>query len=260
MKTDLVPVIEIGYHNQGVKSPENFPYWEFPDEWQDYADKSYAKAGFKDKFIPYKKGSSFYRAKDFSDENLVKIVNDHFAGIVKDEWNEDETCALFGGFVLKINGEDKLFPQCCGDLSDIVYWEAIAKYGQSKFYNGHPAPQVEFDENNVVFLCKDEFEQFVPNTDEKIIVPRIELLKAYEGAILELNEFEKRLNRIEKDLSYKPKNDTLANILIYRNQEIDIEEIKKLCPTMHKSNGGESAKSEVKSKNQRRSWLKRLWS
>ena len=126
--------------------------------------------------------------------------------------------------------------------------------------NGHPAPVIEFDENNVVFLCKDEFEQFVPNTDEKIQVTRIDLLKAYEGATLELKEFEKKLNRIETDLSYKPKNDSLANILIYRNQEIDIEEIKKLCPTMHKSNGGESAKSEVKAKNKGRSWLKRLWS
>tara|TARA_R110002012_G_scaffold217900_1_gene389154 strand:- start:649 stop:1503 length:855 start_codon:yes stop_codon:yes gene_type:complete len=37
-------------------------------------------------------------------------------------------------------------------------------------------------------------------------------------------------------------------------------ENKLLCPTMHKSNGGESAKSEDKTKNKSRSWLKRLWS
>jgi len=37
-------------------------------------------------------------------------------------------------------------------------------------------------------------------------------------------------------------------------------ENKILCPTMHKSNGGESANSEDKTKNKSRSWLKRLWS
>ena len=41
----------------------------------------------------------------------------------------------------------------------------------------------------------------------------------------------------------------------------DIERMKneKLLPTMHKSNGGESTKCEVKTKNKSRSWLKRLW-
>ncbi|MCH2231175.1 MAG: hypothetical protein MK105_12605 [Crocinitomicaceae bacterium] len=260
MKTELIPVIEIGYHNQGIKSPENYPYWEFPDEWQDYADKSYQKAGFKDKFIPYKKGSNFYRAKDISNENLVKIVNDHFEGIIKDDWNEDETCALFGGYVLKINGIDKLFPQCCGDLSDIVYWEAIAKYKQWKFYNGHPTPDLKFNQKNVIFNCKNDNEDFVPKTDEKIVVPIIELENAYNKAIIELKEFEIKLNQIKQNLSYKPINDTLENILIYRNQEIDIDEIKKLRPTTYKNNGGNSAKTKDINNNKIWSKLKSLWS
>ncbi|WP_438711170.1 hypothetical protein ACSTS3_21740 [Aquimarina muelleri] len=238
MKTELIPVIEIGYHNQGIKSPENYPYWEFPDEWQNYADKSYVKAGFKDKLIPYKKGSGFYRAKDITKNNLAKIVNDHFEGIIKEEWNEDETCALFGGYVLRINGEDKLFPQCCGDLSDIVYWETIAKYKQWKFYNGHPTPEVEFNKNNVIFNCKNDNEDFIPKTDEKIEVPILELEKAYDNARIELKEFEFNIKQIESNLFYKPIKDQLENILIYRNQEIDIDEVKKLRPTMAIVNTG----------------------
>ncbi|MHA7101492.1 hypothetical protein [Roseivirga pacifica] len=37
-------------------------------------------------------------------------------------------------------------------------------------------------------------------------------------------------------------------------------ENKILCPTMHKSNGGESAKTEIKSTQKTKSWLNRLWS
>jgi hypothetical protein len=37
-------------------------------------------------------------------------------------------------------------------------------------------------------------------------------------------------------------------------------ENKIQCPTMHKSNGGKSAKTEIKSSKKTKSWLKRLWS
>ena len=55
MTVEIIPVIEIGYHNQGIESPDFSPYWEYPDDWQTYSDKCYSKAGFKDKFIPYSK-------------------------------------------------------------------------------------------------------------------------------------------------------------------------------------------------------------
>jgi len=51
---------------------------------------------------------------------------------------------------------------------------------------------------------------------------------------------------------------------LIKNQDcyVDLDErkIKKRGTTMHKSNGGESAKMEVKSNKKQRSWLKRLWS
>lgn len=42
--------------------------------------------------------------------------------------------------------------------------------------------------------------------------------------------------------------------------DLDERKIKKRGTTMHKSNGGESAKTEVKTINKRKSWLKKLWS
>jgi hypothetical protein len=33
MTIELIPVIEIGYNNQGVKEPDKYPYWEYPALW-----------------------------------------------------------------------------------------------------------------------------------------------------------------------------------------------------------------------------------
>ena len=53
-----------------------------------------------------------------------------------------------------------------------------------------------------------------------------------------------------------------ADLIKNQDYYVDLDErkIKKRGTTMHKSNGGESAKIEVKSNKTQRSWLKRLWS
>ena len=53
-----------------------------------------------------------------------------------------------------------------------------------------------------------------------------------------------------------------ANLIKNYHYYVDLDErkIKKRGTTMHKSNGGESAKTEVKTINKRKSWLKKLWS
>jgi len=59
---------------------------------------------------------------------------------------------------------------------------------------------------------------------------------------------------------------SLLGLIGYLERNADKEQLilrienKILCPTMHKSNGGESAKTEIKSSKKTKSWLKRLWS
>uniref|UniRef100_UPI00289F1EEB hypothetical protein n=1 Tax=Sphingobacterium sp. TaxID=341027 RepID=UPI00289F1EEB len=48
MPLELIPVIEIGYNNQGIPTPDKYPYWEYPMLWDKYNAESYKKAGFKD--------------------------------------------------------------------------------------------------------------------------------------------------------------------------------------------------------------------
>ncbi|GAB3864657.1 hypothetical protein GCM10028824_02490 [Hymenobacter segetis] len=200
MKIELIPVIEIGYNNQGVTEPEKYPYWQYPNIWDTYNEQSYQRAGFKDKLKSYVGGSSIYKLTDISDNNLTKLTIDHTQELRDGKFEREQASAFFGGYVLRIDGHDAYFPQCCGDLSDINYWERLAD-GQTSYYNGHPGPYIKFEGTNVLLdFSVDEFdEQFQPTpVEQNLLVDRNELKCAVEKAKVELQFFEKRLNQIDK--------------------------------------------------------------
>ena len=209
MTIELMPVIEIGYNNQGVQVPDKYPYWEHSALWDKYHNDSYLIAGFKDSLKPYLSGSSFYRLTDISDENLKKLTVDHTQDL------KEQSCSFFGGYVLKIDGQDKLFPQCCGLLADINFWGKISQ-GQQSYYEGHPAPQITFHDNSLTFdVTTNEFEElFQPTPPTPMFkVDRTELIKAVEKVKDELKLFGLRLKKINDELTLGIKD--IDNVLIW---------------------------------------------
>jgi hypothetical protein len=209
MTIELIPVIEIGYNNQEVQEPDKYPYWEHSVLWDKYHNDSYLIAGFKDRLTPYLSGSSFYRLTDISDENLKKLTVDHTQDL------KEQSCSFFGGYVLKIDGQDKLFPQCCGLLADINFWGKISQ-GQQSYYEGHPAPQITFHDTLLIFdVTTNEFdEHFQPTPPTPIFkVDRTELIKAVEKVKDELKLFGLRLKKINEELTLGIKD--IDNVLIW---------------------------------------------
>ena len=199
MTLKLIPVIEIVYCNQGVTTPDKYPYWNYPDLWDKYNAETYKKAGFKDSLKPYLAGSSFYRLKDISIDNLVKLTKDHTEQMRLGKYKREETSGFSGGYVLSIDEQDIYFPQCCGDLSDIQYWDKLAKDKDNTFYQGHPEPEVTIKGDIVTFdFTVEEFdEHFSPTPAENIIIFDIPSLKqAIEIVMPELEEFSNRLKQI----------------------------------------------------------------
>lgn len=218
MNVELIPVIEIGYNNQNVPVPTNRPYWKYPDDWNAFHSESHLKAGFPDPLMPYFPGSSFYRIGDITDKNLSKIVIDHMSGHREGLPKNEDTCPLSGGYILNIDGNDVYFPQCCGDLSDITYWENLLKDDTSIFYNGHPEPVIEKTITHIIFDFKtDEFdEQFVPPPPFLIVnVDKTALERAIENVKILLGAFGQRLTKInnEEDLTIQ----NIENLLIWDN-------------------------------------------
>lgn len=218
MTVELIPVIEIGYHNQDITAPDKYPYWKFPEVWNKFNSDSYKKAGFKDDFKPYLSGSSFYKLSDITDNNLTKIVIDHTQELRDGKYEREQASALFGGYVLRIDGQDKYFPQCCGDLADFQYWKNLANRKEQGFYAGHPEPQVKIQDDKITFdFTVGEFdEHFAPTPTEIIIHFDIPSLRnAIETTKSELDKFEQRIEKINR--AEKLNIDNISGLLIWDN-------------------------------------------
>jgi len=218
MKIELIPVIEIEYNNQKVELLKKHPYWKNQDIWYKYRSTLLKKAGFEDVFEPYLKGSPFYEPQKISDKNLEKIVVDHTKELREGEYKRREQASCFlGGYVLKIDGEDKYFPQSCGDLSDIFYWEKLSLKKKS-YYEGIPAPNYTFWCNNVFFdfSVSDYDEAFKPTPPDVSLKVDLRGLKIAIGkAKNELNKLSERVIKINQHMNWGI--ERIDDLLIWEN-------------------------------------------
>lgn len=213
----LIPVIEIVYANQGIETPEHGPYWEYPNQWDDFNNKLYKKAGFMDSFKPFDPGASLYEIDQISDDNLRKIVVDHTQELRNGEYDREQASPLCGGYVLELNGERLFYPQCCGDLGDIQFWRNISN-GKESFYEGHPAPIVNFENDEIVIdLNVQAFdEEFTPIPNRRVFrFRKEELKKAIKETESRLEKFANRIQTI--NLSEDLKLDKIEDLLVWEN-------------------------------------------
>jgi len=127
MKIELIPVIEITNYDQDIATPISGPYWGFADDWEAYRIATSIAAGFSEDLKPYTKGSSFYKINEINDKDLLKIIHKEIATQQTEEnlGIDDLESSFYGGYILKIAGVDKYFPQCCGNLGDIEDWISL---------------------------------------------------------------------------------------------------------------------------------------
>ncbi|MCR5889366.1 hypothetical protein LRS06_16645 [Hymenobacter sp. J193] len=222
MMVELIPALEIGFHNHLVPAPSKFPSWDYPAEWDAYAAQSHREAGFPDPLQPFTPGLFFYRASDITLGNLRKLTASHLEGYFAGDYDLLGLCSFFGGYVLRVDDHNALFPQCCGELSDIIYWKYLAKYGRPAYYQGHPAPQVSFTAEEVVFTCLDDDKPFGMPTQPKIRVNKLALSAAYDQALLELAVFARKVEQVQQELNLPV--DNIAHLLVYRNVELPGEQ------------------------------------
>ena len=156
----------------------------------------------RETLVPYSVGLDFYRISDLSESNLSEVVAKHTEALRNAEYAREEASALFGGYVLKVKGKDVYFPQCCGDLSDIRYWEQLVTAKSPIPGNGHPAPIVVIEKLRVKlnFAIDEVEEKFVPEPLHKSInISKEELRVALSEARVELMDFAQKLNKINEE-------------------------------------------------------------
>lgn len=200
-KVELIPVIEITNYDQGIPIPSSGPYWEFPDEWESYHILGNLSVGFSEELKPYFKSSSFYRISDISDTDLLKVIRKEIC-IQQTQENkgvEDVTSSFDGGYVLRIDHEDKYFPQCCGKLGDIEEWIGLLDEDCDYFYMGHSSPAIRQSSDKIIldFVNSEIQDGYVPPVlEETLEIERLELEATLVVVQGELDRFAERLKRM----------------------------------------------------------------
>lgn len=212
MNIKLIPVIELFRISDKVEMPKKGPYWEYVDEWEDYNRQCLVTNGFSE-IESYSKASSFYEVSKINENNLLLQIKYRTEG-----WDLDQICPFDGGYILNVDGEDLLYPQCCGDLGDIGSWIELSKGDSTLLWQGHPCPIIEVERNKILFdLTVDEFdEHFVPTRlIEKFEIDRASLEIAVDNLMKELDQFAVKLNDInnKEEMGFE----NLAKILIWEN-------------------------------------------
>jgi hypothetical protein len=162
------------------------------------------------------KSLPFHRVDEISDEDLIKVIKAHLDKFETEELISEYISPLTGGYILKIDGENKFFPQCCSDVGDFDSWENLSN-GKDEYWFGHPMAKVSFDKDSVTMICDDGDENFYPETDKIIVIEKSALKEAVNETRKVLKDFAERLIRIEKQEKLDIKN--IHKLLIFGDSE-----------------------------------------
>lgn len=208
-KIELIPVMEIWWSSDDFVCPVSGPYWMYPDEYAKANATCLVASGYEP-MQSYTKGSGYYELSTVTDANLLLEIRKRTEG-----FQTEEVCPFDGGYILNINGKDMLFPQCCGDLSDIQYWKELADKEYKLFWQGHPQPFIRIQGDKIIMELDDEgLEDFVPPPSERLLTFDVnDLRAALETVIPKISVFASRIDKIAKANSLDIENP--GNILVW---------------------------------------------
>lgn len=217
MRVHLIPVLELLYSTGTVLMPDCGPYWLHPDDWAAYRAKCLLAHGFSADLKPFAFGDSYYHPEALSDADLLRHLSAHCAEGRQLGGDWQQVCPLFGGYVLRVDGTNAFFPQCCSDLSDIQSWRRIATGADSYLHEGHPSPVITFDQGKALFDFSDEAadgEAFTPPPAySSVSIPLEALVKAVRATESELQVLAERLERL--NMEYQLQIPDISSLLIY---------------------------------------------
>ena len=219
----LTPVIELGYYNQGNDMPPLHQKAVSSHEWQEYRTECMRLAGMPEPIPPDIPGTDFFTVGSFSDQRLEWLINQHVSEYIR---NQPQQISPFcGGYILGDKFGTLLNPQCCGDLSDVIWWKHVCYLKECVCYNGHPCPVLRFHDDIIEFICQEDWEQFDPITKPQFSVKQAQLVSAYEAMIPALLSFKESITQVLSNLNWPHHTEIdLASLLTVRNRELNEED------------------------------------
>jgi hypothetical protein len=183
----LTPVIELGYYNQGNDMPSLREESSSSTQWMEYRKECMRLAGMPDPLPPDIPGTDFYTLGAFSGARLEWLIKQHISDYIHEK--PERINPFYGGYILSDSAGTLINPQCCGDLSDVMWWKHVCYRMECVYYNGHPRPELVFRDNIISFICLDEYDPFDPVTKTNFAVEQGALVAAYEDMLPTLLRF-----------------------------------------------------------------------
>lgn len=206
----FIPLIELPTKKDIVseKTPEGNAITN-PKAWQRYQENE-IRRNYTSKLQPISTGINQYQLFDLTLSDLERLIALHTS-----DQSISESCSFFGGYAISMNGKLILYPKCCGLLEDINDWRQILDPNFKDFHltNGHPSPIISKQENQLIILCDDAEESFIPNTEKKLILDYQQSKIALEQLLVELELFSKSLDTLSANFGMQK----ISNILIWGN-------------------------------------------
>ena len=191
--TCLIPVIELPVLGDGNEAPEGHAFWERPEIWDDHYKNRIIKAGFSEEVKTCQPGMPWFEIVGISEKDLSILVDLQLQNVT----DKSPLLPFYGGYILVVDGRNVLYPQCCGDLSDISYWEAVAKGVEQPHSSGHPEPMVHYSGQNIILEFNEWEEPFCPPCPvASVEIERQKLSEAISGARVILKDFGDQLIRL----------------------------------------------------------------
>ena len=140
----------------------------------------------------------FAEVASVPDDELPALLEAHFAPLRERGEPIRDSAPLFGGLILEVDATRRIYPQCCGDLSDVASWldPDDSRSGKALVATaGHPCPELFREGEMVRLVCADRDEPFHPRVDRDVVVPAASLRAAVASALEQLEAFARRLER-----------------------------------------------------------------
>lgn len=200
-KIEFIPLVELPTFKdaESQKSPAGTSMTN-TEEWDLFQQRELRK-NYTNIPLPITKGIYQYRLLDIGLDDLEKAINLHIS-----DTDITQSCSLFGGYAISVDGTIELYPQCCGLLEEIQQWTKLLDKNFEEFYllECHPSPLVSKKGAEIIITCNDEGESFFPvTTSSTINLNYLETKSALLDTISDLELFSTKLDSLSEKFGVK---------------------------------------------------------
>ncbi|HET9227651.1 MAG TPA: hypothetical protein VFR31_13345 [Thermoanaerobaculia bacterium] len=223
---ELIPVVKMNGVLRRESVPEP-PWWLHPADWEEAL-----QAGLAMEHLPpvasLVRGSGLVPLREITDGHLEWLIAKQIESDDGQRLDESDVVALWGGYVVAVDGAPMFMPQCCSTLAAVHGWCGVLAPGDRTGFigEGHPCLLWQIEGDSLRLEWDEELESFEPpQLPQGMTLPLQPFRQAVRRALAEVVSLSERVSRLPIAEEFAD----LANALIWCDENglerVDIESL-----------------------------------